>query len=354
MVIFQGNQRLSEYVYQTEDEFEKDIVDNADLFFGETSIYIDIKKTIKSESLGNTIPDGYLLDLSDIENPEFYLVDVELYKHDFYSHIFPQITKFFAFFQSLSSRRELVDKIYLILNEDPFLKDKFLKPSNRSEIYKYLSDLVENSQNILLIIDEEKKELPNIVQTYTDTWGKMVKIEIIKKFTTPEQTVFAMEPEFDTVEYSLNKSVEDVTIKNTLVTENFHLENKKPFVISLYNKLKNLFLEVNPELQFNPQKYYISVVNEKNVIFYKIRKEKIRLIVMIAEEQIRSQALLHSVKSLSESVQKFYNGKCAAIDIENDQNLEEIINLVKPIIEKQIRFNEEYKEYELQKLNSNN
>jgi len=226
MVIFQGKQRLSEYAYQTEDEFEKDIVDNADLFFGETSIYIVVKKKIKSESLGNTIPDGYLLDLSDVENPEFYLVEAELYKHDFYSHIFPQITKFFAFFQSLSSRRELVDKIYLILNEDLSLKEKFLKLSNRSEIYKYLSDLVENSQNILLIIDEEKKELPNIVQTYTDTWGKMVKIEIIKKFTTPEQTVFVMEPEFETVEYSLDKSVEDVAIKNTLVTENFHLENK--------------------------------------------------------------------------------------------------------------------------------
>jgi hypothetical protein len=51
------------------------------------------------------------------------------------------------------------------------------------EIHRFLKDTIENSQNILLILDENKPEVLEVSETYTDTWGKMVKVEILKQYT---------------------------------------------------------------------------------------------------------------------------------------------------------------------------
>jgi len=118
MVIFQDGKKFQEYRYDVEDELEKEIVDNSQLFFGKHTIYIDTKRKIDSKALGGTIPDGFLFDLSDKEEPEFYVVEVELKSHDFFNHIFPQITKFFAFFKNRKSQAELVEKIFSIVNTD--------------------------------------------------------------------------------------------------------------------------------------------------------------------------------------------------------------------------------------------
>lgn len=332
MIIYKNEKKYYEYQYAKEEDFENDVVKNSEIFFGKKTIYIDTKKKIKSKSLGNTIPDGFLLDLSDEENPEFYIVEAELYKHDFYSHIFPQLTKFFAFYKNLESRHELVNKIYTIINEDPELTSKLKKHVKKTELYKYVQDMIENSQNILLIIDEEKKELPEIINTYTDTWGKMVKVQIIKKFTTSEEEVFTMEPEFEAIEFSIEKSVDEVDKQDLDLSEDYHLEKKPDFIKQIFEKFKSEVMKINSQIRFNPQKYYISVVNDRNVVFIQIRKKKIRFIVMQSEAVIRDAIRQSSVKSLSPSVQKFYNGECAAIDIESIDTLPEMIKLIKPLL----------------------
>jgi len=65
----------------------------------------------------------------------------------------------------------------------------------------------------------------------------------------------------------------------------------------------------------------------------KIRKKKIRMVVMLPEDNIRSRIRGHPVKTLSEPVQKFYNGPCAAVDVHNLENIEEIVELLKSLIE---------------------
>ncbi|MCP4179726.1 MAG: hypothetical protein GY756_18360 [bacterium] len=332
MVIYKKKNKYYEYEYQKEEDFENDVVRNSEIFFGSKTIYIDAKKKIKSKALGNSIPDGFLIDLSDADNPEFYIVEAELYKHDFYSHIFPQITKFFAFYRSIESRHELASKIYTIINEDNELETKIRNQMNQTEIYKYIQDMIENSQNILLIIDEEKKELPEIMNTYTDTWGKMVKIQVIKKFITTEDEIFTMEPEFEAIEFSMDKSADEVDKQDLNISEDFHLENKPDDIKKIYNEFKFLILDINDNLRMNPQKYYISIINERNIAFIKIRKKKIRFIIMLPEEIIRKYIKESSVASLSDSVQKFYNGNCAAVDIENLSSLQEIINLMRPLL----------------------
>ena len=184
MNIFQNGKKYTAHQYSTEEEFENDIVDSYKLFFGASSIYINAKKKIDSKSLGGTIPDGFFFDFSDTSDPQFYLVEVELSGHSFFNHIFPQVTKFFAFYRNHKVQKSLVEKLFSTINTDGALRNEMKAHIGHQEIYKFLSDIVENSQNILLIIDGDKTELPEILDTYSDTWGKMVKhlIVLVKHF----------------------------------------------------------------------------------------------------------------------------------------------------------------------------
>ena len=86
MILIRDKNRYSECKYTTEQEFETEIFKSCSTVFGKDAILIDAKKKIGSQALGNTIPDGFLFDLSDVENPEFYLIEIELEKHDFFNH----------------------------------------------------------------------------------------------------------------------------------------------------------------------------------------------------------------------------------------------------------------------------
>ena len=335
MVLYYQNKKLSEQQFKSESEFENIIVENSKLFFGNSSIFIDTKKKIDSKFLGGTIPDGFLIDLSDIENPEFYIVEVELASHDFYKHIFPQLTKFFSFFKNPQSISELVEKIFTIINSNSEYKRSLKSLIKSPEIYKYLKDLIENSHNVLLIIDGDKEELPEIMETYTDTWGSMVSLMIVKKFKHKDEIVYSVHPDFNDIQYA---DAEASTLKGkgavVFPTEEKKLERTTQEAKAAYLKIKEEILKINPEVIFNPQRYYLSVSFVRNIAFYKFRRKKIRVVLMLPENEIRELIKHHTIIPLSASVQKFYNGTCCAVDIMDSEHLDEIVTAFKILIEK--------------------
>ena len=332
MVLFQNGKRFIEYIYTREDDFEAEVLANSKLLFGKDSIYIDAKRKIKGKALGGTIPDGFLFDLSDKYIAEFYLVEVELSSHDFYAHIFPQITKFFAFFKNSKSQSELVEKIFSIVNSDQGLKKEFKGYLGDREIFKFIKDTVENSRNILLIIDGDKRELPEIIETYSDTWGKMVKLMILKKFKSGDEFTFSLNPDFENVEFADAQPVGQVEPEGTKYSEEYHLEDVNETVKKIYFSIKENLLKANKELVFNPQKYYISIIYKKNFAFFQFRKKKVRLVVMLPEEEVKARIKEHTIKHLSEGVQKFWNGPSCEIIIESTDKIEEVIALLKSLV----------------------
>lgn len=333
MILFQNGKKFTEYQYAKEEHLEGEVVSNFKLFFGKHSIYIDAKRKIKGKSLGGTIPDGFLFDLSDKDNPDFYLVETELSTHDFYKHIFPQVTKFFAFFKNSKSQSELVEKVFSIVNTDSNLRKEFKKYLGEKEVYKFIKDTVENSQNILLIMDDDKDELPEIISTYTDTWGKMVKTMILKKFVNDDEFIFTLTPDFENIEFADAESVEKVdTVEESEFTEEFHLEDVNETVKRIYLRIKQELLNYNKNLIFNPKKYYISIIQKKNVAFILFRKKKVRLVVTLPEERVKDKIKNHIINRLSEGVQKFWNAPSCEIVIDSEEHIEEIINLLKTIV----------------------
>ena len=334
MRLFSNNKPFNEFQFEKESEFENAVVLNSKLFFGSNSIYIDAKRKIDAKSLGKSIPDGFLFDLSDKANPEFYIVEVELAKHDFYSHIFPQITKFIGFYKNPKSQMDLVEKIFLHIDNDIELKKEFKKYLGENEIYKFLKDTIEHSQNILLVIDGDKKELPEIMETYSDTWGKMVKLILIRKFVQNGEVIYFMHPDFENIEFAEIEEESEKEEENIDYSEEYHLEGASELVRNIYMDLKAHILTVSPTIIFNPKKYYISIRKERNLAFFIIHRKKIRLIVMQGDVETRAELAHHSIKILTEKVQKFWNGPSCAVIIESSENLDEIKSLLTKLITK--------------------
>jgi len=334
MKLFTNGKPYSQFQFDKEADFEREIVLNSKQFFGTNSIYIDAKRKIETKSLGNSIPDGFLFDLSDKDNPEFYIVEVELAKHDFFNHIFPQITKFFGFYKNSKSQNDLVEKIFSYINNDTEIKKEFKKYLGEKEIYKFIKDTIERSQNILLVIDGDKKELPEIMETYSDTWGKMVKIILIKKFVNNSDTIFTMHPDFEYIEYAEIENEISADSEDVEYNESYHFEGVSETVRQIYAELKTDLLKANSSLIFNPQKHYISIRKNRNIAYFCIARKKVRLVVLQSDEETRKEIKFHTVRTLSAGVQKFWNGPSCDVIIETTEHLEEIKTLLKKFIAK--------------------
>ena len=333
-VIFQNSNKFHEFTYTQERDFEDVVRENTKLIFGSSTIYMDLKTRIETISLGRSIPDGLLFDLKNIDSPEFYLVEIELAKHDFYRHIFPQITKFFAFYRNSKAQNELIEKVFSFTQSDKALEDEFKQFLKGKEVFKFIKDTIENSQNILIVIDEMKPELLEMTDTYTE-WSKMVRTVVLKEYCYDNDRILSLTPDFESLalgEISAVKAEEEGTGKIPR-TEEYHLDGVEPQVKEVYQTIKSRLLEFKPSLRFNPQKYYISIVDKKNFAYIYIRRKKLNITLVLPESVIRNSIKHHKVESESEGVQKFYGGECATIIVEDNSNLDEIINVLKmPVI----------------------
>lgn len=329
-VIFHNNNKYIEYDYKLEKDYEEMIINNTKNLFGPSNIYIDVKAKINTLSLGGSIPDGMLFDLRNIDDPEFYLVEIELAKHDFYRHIFPQVTKFVAFYRNPKSQNELIEKLFELIQSDKDVENEFKQFLKGREIFKFIKDTIENSQNILIIIDNMKPELLEMTDTYTE-WSKMVKTVVLKEYRCDENQILYLIPEFENVSLGETTTLTPEANSNDKIppTEEYHLEGVDPLVKDIYQTIKHNLINYRPSLIFNPKKYYISIIDKRNFAFIYIRKKKVNITVIQPENVIRTLIKHHKIVTLSEGVQKFYGGKCSTIVIEDMSNFNEVIDLLK-------------------------
>ena len=149
----------------------------------------------------------------------------------------------------------------------------------KTEFHKYLSDVVELNQNILLIADGDIRELPEIKDTYTDTWGKLVKFIVVRKFVSGTETIYTITPDFENIQYiDVTEPPPGAEKPERVTSEEYHLEDVAQIVKDIYWEIKNTALSIDNSLIINPQKYYISIKKLKNIAFAKFRKKKIHLL----------------------------------------------------------------------------
>ena len=141
-----------------------------------------------------------------------------------------------------------------------------------------------------------------------------------------------MNPEFENIDYSYVNKEDEKNPLNTVYTEEGLIEKINEDIKKIYFEIKKNLLQYRDSIMFNPKKYYISIINERNIAFFTFNKSKIHLIVKMDENLVKEKIVNHEVKHLSESVQKFWNGTSCEIEITSINNLDEIINLLKELI----------------------
>lgn len=334
-VSLNGN-NFERVIYSKEVDFERLVTKNAATIFGDKAIYIDAKKKLNTTSLGGTIPDGFLIDISDSDDPQFYLVEVELQSHDFFRHIFPQITKFFAFFRDSKQRTKLIETIFTFLQdsftEDMNLAGKIMNIVKTNEVYKFLKDTIDGNQNILIVIDSQKPEFEEIIDTYTDTWGKMVKVLIVNHFRQNNSSIITVEPPFRELPFGdaispFPGTKSEGDSKN--YTEEYHLENCSNEVKEMCLKLKNEFLKADGSLTFKSVKSYIGVHNTiRKISNLYIAKKFIWVLVVLPQDEVDKL-----LESKHHKLKVYYPGE-TFVQIKDTEHWDEIQRVVEFLVKK--------------------
>lgn len=155
----------NEYHYANEAEYEKMIVENADIIFGSKGIYFDIKKKIGKSNEGAAIPDGYYLDLKFHDDPILYFVEVELSDHDVYGHIGEQVLRFAI--SSEISKHKIKTILINDINNDTIKSKKlndFFKVSKYDNINELLDKLIFDKEvAVIIVINETSDQLTKVL-----------------------------------------------------------------------------------------------------------------------------------------------------------------------------------------------
>lgn len=150
--------------FDVEADLESAIQDVSDALFGESRIYLDIKRLIGGKGKTKNIPDGYLIDLSSRTEPKLYVAENELAKHDPLKHIAVQILEFSLSFESTPHRIKEILKEGITKDKKAMQKcEQYARKNGIENVDVLLERMIYSDNrslfNALLIIDEVSEEL---------------------------------------------------------------------------------------------------------------------------------------------------------------------------------------------------
>ena len=161
-----GDKPFEETAFDDEEELRIAAVKNKKNIFGDDVVYIDYKRKVGAKgSRISGIPDGFLIDFSNPENPQLFYVEYELESHDLYEHIGPQIMKFYGSFES--GAKELRDKLIKVIKENSNLKKEIetrLENALFDNVDALLNHLMDGNLGIIVVIDEQTEDLNSLLK----------------------------------------------------------------------------------------------------------------------------------------------------------------------------------------------
>jgi predicted transport protein len=317
------NDEPVEIKFNSVKELEQLLMVNRQTFFGENTLLFMKKDGAQNENF----PGTFLLDFSIAGKPRIYFLEVALSQQNLWEY-FMHITQFFALMKNKQDHASFVEHLIEIIDSDKKTKqelESFLL--NDVEISDLLISVLENKPLLLLFTNSVISEISLFAETYFDTWGKLLKTIVIQKFSTAGEDSIVMTPCFSDLTKTVKSKVESVKC-----TEEDHLKELPERIRNIYGEIKTALLETDSSIEFNPKKHYISVRKNKNLAFVILRKKNVDIVIMNPENDTRNKIKYHHVKTLPASVQKFWNGDCCTLVIENSDELSEVINLLNFVV----------------------
>lgn len=165
-MLWNQNEKYNLVPYELESELEEAVNEVKGALFGSSRIYLDDKKKIGKEGATNNLPDGYLIDLTNSQDPKIFVVENDLASHQHLKHIAVQILEFSLSFESSKVKVKNVVKEMLQKRDEEWAKcETFAKKNGYGNVDFLLESIIHqpNAFNALLIIDEVGDELETVL-----------------------------------------------------------------------------------------------------------------------------------------------------------------------------------------------
>jgi hypothetical protein len=165
-MLWNKEEKYIEVPYDNESDLEDAVNEVKDALFGSTRIYLDDKKKIGQKGGTNNLPDGYLIDLTNKQDPKIFVVENDLASHQHLKHIAVQILEFSLSFETSKVKVKNIIKEMLQKRPDEWKKCEAFAKKNGYENVDYLLESIihkKDSFNALLIIDELGEELETVL-----------------------------------------------------------------------------------------------------------------------------------------------------------------------------------------------
>ncbi len=178
--------------FDSEEDFEKAVIDNCKYVFGKDTIYIDIKRRVGKESSYNKgVPDGYLIDFTSKKQPQLYFVECELSTHDIYSHISEQLLRFNTVIKT--SQNQIRTKLLDAIKSNSRLEreiNNYLKKTPFSNVDELMNFLIDQKIKIVLVIDEATTDLNDALDVFKDR----PDVVTMKRYNHDNEIAYIYEP----------------------------------------------------------------------------------------------------------------------------------------------------------------
>jgi len=165
-MLWNKEEKYIEVPYDKESELEDAVNDIKEALFGSSRIYLDDKKKIGKKGKTNNLPDGYLIDLTNKQEPKIFVVENDLASHQHLKHIAVQILEFSLSFETSKVKVKNIIKEMLHKRKSEWKKCEDFAKQNGYENVDYLLETIihkKDSFNALLIIDELGDELETVL-----------------------------------------------------------------------------------------------------------------------------------------------------------------------------------------------
>jgi hypothetical protein len=200
--------------FAKEEELENAVKNLSTKIFGNKSLYIDIKKKIKSDK-GSIIgiPDSYVLDFRD--RSKLWIVENELSTHDSFKHIGIQLLRFATQFSDASFK--IKEVLLKAINENQELKSLALtlvKGSEFSNLGEALDFAIfKNDYGFIIVIDEISEDLSRITREF----ARQPELVQIQKFISKQNEAYLFIPLLEELERAKSTKVKEIAEIDTIV-----------------------------------------------------------------------------------------------------------------------------------------
>jgi hypothetical protein len=215
-MLWNSEERYLHLPFENEAALEEAVSTVQAALFGKNRIYLNDKRKIGAKGSTKNIPDGYLVDLTNHEDPKLFVVENDLSSHQHLKHIAVQILEFSLSFESSKLAIKAIIKEALQKRPDDWkLCEAFAKKNNYENVDFLLERMIHkpDSFNALLVIDELGEELETVL---ISRFKLPVEVITLKRYKNKKhQILYEFEPFLNDV--AEDTAVVDVSELDTIV-----------------------------------------------------------------------------------------------------------------------------------------